>query len=243
MLAFADYPYSACLVLEPELDLAASARSVLRAIMGRVLRAVLVLILFLVVGNAVIFGAMVWARSTTAVPTAPDVAGITNFQAVDTKLYRGAAPGVAGLESLAANGVTTVIDLRAEKNLAIDESLYERLGLERIAIPIRDGQAPTAAEVSTFLNAVGGSKGAVFVHCGAGVGRTGTMVASYLVATGQANGVGAVRRNLAVGPPSLEQIVFAAQLGAGDVDAPPAPIVAVSRVLDAPRRIWVNLTH
>ncbi|WP_406215152.1 hypothetical protein [Streptomyces canus] len=44
----------------------------------------------------------------------------------------------------------------------------------------------------------------MFVHCGAGVGRTGTMAAAYLVKTGEQSS--AVRRNLAVGPPSIEQI-------------------------------------
>jgi hypothetical protein len=77
-----------------------------------------------------------------------------------------------------------------------------------------------------------------FLHCGAGVGRTGALAASYLVRTGQAGPAEALRRNLAVGPPSLEQIAFAATLDGESVQRPPAPVVAVSRVLDAPRRLW-----
>lgn len=73
---------------------------------------------------------------------------------------------------------------------------------------------------------------------GAGVGRTGAMAAGYLVRTGQATPSEALRRNLAVGPPSLEQVAFVADLDGHRVDRPPAPLVAVSRVLDAPRRLW-----
>ena len=81
------------------------------------------------------------------------------------------------------------------------------------------------------------SPGKVFVHCGAGVGRTGSMVASYLVATGKASPREALEKNLAVGPPSLEQVSYVARLD-GDFDRPNPGLVAVSRFLDAPRRIW-----
>lgn len=67
------------------------------------------------------------------------------------------------------------------------------------------------------------------------------MAAAYLVATGQAAAGEALRRNLTVGPPSLEQVAFAARLDGGEPARPPALVVAVSRALDAPRRIWVHL--
>ena len=73
------------------------------------------------------------------------------------------------------------------------------------------------------------------VHCGAGVGRTGTMVAAYRSAMG--DGGDAVRQNLAVGPPSLEQLVFASRIDSG-ASRPPLAVVATSRVLEAPRRMW-----
>ena len=81
----------------------------------------------------------------------------------------------------------------------------------------------------------------MFLHCGAGVGRTGSVAAAYLVATGQASGVRATLRNLSVGPPSLEQIAFTARLR-GDVGQHAnGLVVATSRMLDAPRRIWTRL--
>ncbi len=194
---------------------------------------------FMVLGNIAIAGASVWARSTAPAPAGPAMSGVGNFRVVDARLWRGAAPSSRGYESLAAAGARTVIDLRAEENLHIDEDRLHRLGLERVAIPIRDGQTPTPAEIREFLTAVAASGGPVFVHCGAGVGRTGTMVAAYLVANGESDEWTAMRRNLAVGPPSLEQLAFVA--GLDDGDRPGAVLTAVSRILDAPRRIWSGL--
>ncbi|MFG3020304.1 hypothetical protein ACGFZQ_17440 [Streptomyces sp. NPDC048254] len=79
------------------------------------------------------------------------------------------------------------------------------------------------------------------MHCGAGVGRTGTMAAAYLVETGQQSPGAAVRRNLAVGPPSIEQIYYGLSLGPGRMRQPPFPVVTVSRLVDAPRRLWSRL--
>lgn len=190
--------------------------------------------------NVAILGLHLLAQRDAAGPTVS--LPIKNFAQVDDRLWRGAAPTAAGLEALAANGVTTVIDLRAEEDLVVNEALLARLGMERVHLPMRDGQAPTEGQVAGFLAAVEGSGGRAFVHCGAGVGRTGTMSAAYLVKAGRATPSEAVRRNLSVGPPSLEQLAFSAGLSANGVVSRPAPLmVAISRTLDAPRRIWVTV--
>ncbi len=193
---------------------------------------------FLVIGNLAILAASLWARETTQAAKPSTIAGVDNLRAVDGRLWRGAAPTTEGYRNLAGAGITTVVDLRAEEGLEHDVRTVQDLGMNLVRIPMRDGQVPTTEEVETFLAATQESAGRVFVHCGAGVGRTGAMVGAYQVRQGELSGPDAVRRNLAVGPPSLEQIAFVAKMDDGLPEKPGTVLTAVSRVLDAPRRIW-----
>jgi len=182
-----------------------------------------------------------WARQETPAPAGSrTVQGVHHFQPVDTerRLWRGAAPSPAGYRALAAMGITTVVDLRAEDLSAAQLAGPQKAGLKVVRLPIRDGQTPKPAQVQRLLDVVARSSGPVFVHCGAGVGRTGTMAAAYLVKTGEQSSASAVRRNLAVGPPSIEQIYYGLNLSPNEAEQPPLPVVAVSRLVDAPRRMW-----
>ncbi|WP_261989487.1 fused DSP-PTPase phosphatase/NAD kinase-like protein [Streptomyces sp. uw30] len=97
------------------------------------------------------------------------------------------------------------------------------------------------APMQRFLDVVSTASGPVFVHCGAGVGRTGAMVAAYVVNTGEESPSQAVRHNLAVGPPSIEQIYYGLNLTPAKAEQPPLPVLVVSRLVDAPRRIMSYL--
>lgn len=212
-------------------------RSPRRTIMEIVRAAVIGLVALLLLGNLLMLAMHAVARSALASPPA-EISGVDNLHAVDERVWRGAAPSRAGYIGLASSGVRTVVDLRAEDDIHIDNELMERLGIRHVRMPIRDGQIPSRAQVDEFLGIVASSRGKVFVHCGAGVGRTGSMSAAYLVATGQADGWAALRRNLAVGPPSLEQVAFVASLDGDAYQRPRPTVVAISRFLDAPRRLW-----
>ncbi len=207
-----------------------------------VLGAVAVSVAFLIVGNLAILVASKWASSTTPVTRIASISGVDNLEAVDAKLWRGGAPSQQGYRQLAAAGAKTIVDLRAEDGLGADQAIVESLGMRLIRIPVRDGQTPSSSQIAAFLEATNQSEGPVFVHCGAGVGRTGTMVGAYAVANGELDATDAVRRNLAVGPPSLEQLAFVAGLDSdNEIDRPNVAVRAVSRVLDSPRRIWHRL--
>lgn len=197
---------------------------------------------FLVLGNLLILATHLWLQQTDSAGARPDIP-ITNFTTVDDRLWRGAAPDPRGYEALAAEGVTTIVDLRAEDDIHVDGELLADLGLTRFHLPLRDGQAPSPGLVADFLEIVDKSDGRVYVHCGAGVGRTGTMAGAYLVERDGASSAEVLRRNLAVGPPSLEQLAFASRLRPGEVKRAPAALVAVSRLLDAPRRLWVGVRN
>ena len=169
------------------------------------------------------------------------VRGVQNFERVDDHLWRGSAPSADGYRHLARLGVRTVVDLRAERLPASALAIPRRAGLTVVRLPLRDGQAPTPAQVDRFMTTVRSAKGTVFVHCGAGVGRAGSMAAAYLVHTGQADAATATRRSLAVGPPTLEQLAFMRRLERGRTARPPAALVVLSRIADSPRRSWSRL--
>ena len=182
-----------------------------------------------VVPNVVLVGLHLSAAAVVGGPTS--YPGIDKFGAVTTQLWRGAAPSAEGYRQLAADGVTTVVDLRAEAPVGLDEELAA-LGIKLEHLPVRDGQSPSPEQLDRFLAILDEASGIVFVHCGAGVGRTGVFAA----AGAKVDGVGALATNLAYGTPSLEQLYTVGTLDDGRSHRAPLPVVVASRVVDAPRR-------
>lgn len=197
------------------------------------------LVVFILAGNLLILLAFGVARLITSPPELA-VEGIDHLRPVTPAVWRGNAPSALGYAGLAEHGVTAVVDLRAERDLDVDVALLEELGLERTHIPIRDGQVPTARQVARFFEALDQADGRVYVHCGAGVGRAGTMSAALLVASETASPAQALLRNLSVGPPSLEQIVFVLGLDEGVSGEVPRAVTALSRLWDGPRRVYTT---
>lgn len=81
-------------------------------------------------------------------------------------------------------GVTAVLSLAhgAPTNFA-------EAGLKHLVLPIRDFHPPTPAQLDAaveFVEMTVGAGGACAVHCQAGLGRTGTVIAAWLVRRGRA---------------------------------------------------------
>jgi len=94
--------------------------------------------------------------------------------------------GSHDLERLVENGIVGLVSLT---ETPVDEAEVRRLGMEYLHIPIADFSAPPMSDVRLFVEfvrRVSASKGGpVTVHCGSGYGRTGTMLACYLVSEGR----------------------------------------------------------
>ncbi|MGZ3419941.1 MAG: phosphatase domain-containing protein [Polyangiales bacterium] len=89
---------------------------------------------------------------------------------------------VNGLYSL---GIGTLVTL--EETRTVPEDLLERHSIESLWWPIPDMGAPSLEEADRLCAAIAArivAGVAVAVHCRAGLGRTGTILASYLIAEG-----------------------------------------------------------
>jgi protein-tyrosine phosphatase len=206
----------------------------------------LYLALWALVNGGILIANKVAAWRTGTVASMPaDLRALPHLEAVDNHLWRSAAPSSdAQYLALRRAGVTTVVDLRQiTASAAHAEAVrLHRLGLTSVVIPVPDGGLPSASQVRTFLDVVKQSSGRVLVHCSAGVGRTGTMVAAYLVSTGEATGRQAMMRNLSVGPPTIEQLAFEYDLAENrTVGQPNVAIRVLSRAFDEPRQLWNDI--
>ncbi|MDR1613076.1 MAG: dual specificity protein phosphatase family protein [Planctomycetota bacterium] len=109
-----------------------------------------------------------------------------NFSYVIPEKLAGCAKprGLGGLRALARRGVGAVVSLTEE---ALDGKTLAEYGVVTLHLPIRDFTPPTQEQMERFVRFVDermaeGRK--VAVHCHAGMGRTGTMLAGYLVHCG-----------------------------------------------------------
>src|SRR5713101_3512118 len=96
---------------------------------------------------------------------------------------------MARLSALLESGIRTFVDLTEEREMEPYYNFLRDLAEERavevtsIRIPIPDRRVPSVGALRCILDVIDRSiadDGAVFVHCFAGIGRTGTVVGCYL---------------------------------------------------------------
>ena len=106
------------------------------------------------------------------------------WSVLPNKLYGKSAPKKEDLEDLNKAGIKSIICL-LEDNSNIET--YNKNGFESLWLPVADDKAPTFEQVEKlieFIDEQNKNNNTVAIHCQGGKGRTGTLIACYLIAKG-----------------------------------------------------------
>lgn len=128
-------------------------------------------------------------------------------------------PQVEDLAAVRDVGIRAIISLLEDQDGLAG---YEANGFESLWLAVEDDEAPTreqVGEVVEFVDLHIGRNNPVAIHCKGGRGRTGTMLAAYLIAKG-ASYAEAMTQIEAVQPNAIRkdaQIDFLKELGSGSL--------------------------
>ena len=140
---------------------------------------------------------------------------------IEGRLAGASRPRTAdALAALRAAGVGALVSL---SEAPVPGDLLTQLDLPAVHLPVADFTAPSLTQIEGAVAGIDGfldTGRAVAVHCGAGLGRTGTVLACYLVRHGRGAGeaIAAVRarRPGSIETPEQEAVVAAYERHLGE---------------------------
>ncbi len=130
---------------------------------------------------------------------------------LDGKLAGSACPGMSGdlradMREAKRHGISAVVTLTES---SLETEILESEGMAFLHIPVEDYQPPSLGQIETFVRFarehLAQERGGVMVHCMAGRGRAGTMLACFLVAEGWPS-ASAIRHIRQSRPGSIESL-------------------------------------
>lgn len=102
---------------------------------------------------------------------------------ITPQLHVGGQHRRRGWPRLAARGITAVVNMRVE----FDDQEAGIAPRRYLHLRVVDDQAPTLEQLyrgAAFIIEELANQGAVYVHCGSGIGRAATLAAAYFITTG-----------------------------------------------------------
>lgn len=133
---------------------------------------------FFLVLTVLVLGSSAIASAQTAPGSFPQIR-IENFGQMDEGYYRGAQPKPEDYKALKELGVKTIIDLRGDAE-GYARTEVEALGMRYVNIPMSGYKYPKAEHLEEFLKLANNPEtGPFYVHCKAGIHRTGVAGAVY----------------------------------------------------------------
>jgi len=143
---------------------------------------------YLFIVSLVLSAETVFSQDSVSFPIKLDATGFQEVFAQSDDLYISGQPQEESFAKLKSDGVTTVINLRTEKEMTDTQSvpfdekaILDSLGLEYVHIPLGGPDSPYSnTALLKFADALSNAKGKVLLHC-ASARRASYIWAAYLI--------------------------------------------------------------
>lgn len=146
------------------------------------------------------------AHATGRVPFGHQIVPVQNYSRATEQIAISGLIGDGGVQTLAAHGFKTIIDLRTSTEGTADEkALVDLNGMNYINIPMTVAGI-SQEQLAAFTKAIETAQAPVLIHCGSG-NRAGAMWASYQISKGVDPEIAlAAGRKAGMRPPMEEKV-------------------------------------